>query len=234
VKIRYEDVDREQTPLGELLLQRYEAEGGEVGYQILIDGEFLMASHGAHSERAMVPLAAARLRRPARDLQVLIGGLGAGHTLREALDLPGAARVVVAEIGQQVVVWNRRYFAAVNGDALSDPRVEVVIDDVLARLRSARARYDLILLDVDNGPGYLAAEGNAALYTRDGLVESAGALRPGGVLAVWSPFRNPTFAARLAQVFEGWEEVDTLHLPERDGEPADVIYLAWSPREGDE
>ena len=231
MKILYQDVDREQTSLGELLLQRYEAEGGEHGYQILIDGEFLMASHGAHSERAMAPLAAARLRRPARDLQVLIGGLGAGHTLREALDLPGVGRVVVAEIGRQVVTWNRRYFASVNGDALADPRVEVVIGDVLALLRGVEARYDLILLDVDNGPGYLAAEGNAALYTRDGLAETARALRPGGALAVWSPFRNPTFVARLAQVFDGWEEVDTLHLPERDGEPADVIYLGWSPRE---
>ncbi len=224
--IDYEDVDRECTPLGELTLRRYRAETGEVGYEVAIDGNFLMASHGAHSERAMAPMAHERLRRPARDLHVLVGGLGAGHTLRAALDLPGVARVVVAEIGAKVVDWNRRYFADVNGGAVDDPRAEVRVADLANVLAGADAVYDLLLLDVDNGPGWLAAEGNADLYEVSGVRHCRAALRPGGVLAVWSPQPNPRFRATLGEVFEGVDEVDTTALGAELGEPGDAVYLA--------
>ncbi|MDP8222616.1 MAG: hypothetical protein P9L99_04595 [Candidatus Lernaella stagnicola] len=224
--LRYTQIDRETTPLGELTLRRYEAETGETGYEILIDGNFLMATHGAHSEKAMADLAHRRLQRSATQLTVLVGGLGAGHTLRAALDLPGVTRVVVAEIGAKVVEWNRRYFGEANGAAVEDPRVEIRIADLADVLREAEAAFDLLLLDVDNGPGWLAAPGNAELYETAGVEACRRALLPGGVLAVWSPQPNPRFLAALKQVFSVIEEIDTTAIGKPIAEPGDTVYVA--------
>jgi len=218
--IEYEVVDRETTELGELVLRRYRAETGEEGFEILIDGAFLMASHGSHSERAMASLAHDRLAE-SHDLTALVGGLGAGHTLRAALDLPGAARIVVAEIGSKVVEWNRRCFAEANGGAVDDERVEIVIDDLARVIDDHPGIFDLMLLDVDNGPGWLAAPGNAGLYTTDGVAACRRALAPGGVLAVWSPQPNPAFESTLRSVFSV-VEIETTSAPD---EPPSTIYL---------
>ena len=125
-----------------------------------------MASHGALGEVVMATEAYKRLPSPTPKLSALVGGLGAGHTLRAVLDLPDLAAVTVAEIGPKVVEWNRLYFAETNGHAIADPRVNLQIADVMEVLRAANASYHLILLDVDNGPGWLASAGNAHLYTQ--------------------------------------------------------------------
>lgn len=220
--IEYREIDREETPLGELVLRHYRASTGEEGYEILIDGAFLMASHGSHAERAMAGLGRQRLAPEAGRLTVLVGGLGAGHTLRAALDLDGVQRVVVAEIGAKVIEWNRLYFAEANGYAVDDPRVEIEIADLADVIDSSPKCFDLMLLDVDNGPGWLAAPENAGLYTSDGAAACRRFLRPGGVLAVWSPQPNPEFEATLRNVFP-IVEIETTHAPE---EPASTIYLA--------
>jgi len=221
MEIEYREVDREETELGELMLRRYRAETGEEGYEILIDGAFLMASHGSHSERAMAPLAHLRLAGNAKNLRVLVGGLGAGHTLRTTLDLPGVVQVVVAEIGSKVVEWNRRFFAEANDHAADDPRVEIVISDLAHVIDNNLGAFDLMLLDVDNGPGWLAAPGNAGLYDTDGVTACRRALQSGGVLAVWSPQPNPTFESTLRQVFPT-VEIETTSNPD---EPTSTIYL---------
>lgn len=226
MQIEYQEIDQEQTPLGTLTLSRYRAETGEVGYQIELDGSFLMATHGSHSERTMAGLALQRLHRPPTCLRILVGGLGAGHTLRAALDLPGVEEVVVVEIGAKVVEWNRRYFAAVNGNAVNDPRVTVKIGDLAEELE-ADAAYDLLLLDVDNGPGWLAAPANAGLYSMTGVQRCRAALRNGGVLAIWCPQHNPALATVLDQVFACTEEVETTTEARTAAEPASVISLAW-------
>jgi spermidine synthase len=225
--IEYELIERERTPLGELTLRRYRAETGEVGYEVAIDGNFLMASHGAHSERAMADLALQRFDGPREGLRVLVGGLGAGHTLRAALDLPGVERVVVAEIGAKVVEWNRLYFAEVNGGAVDDPRVEVRVADLAEVLGESAEPFHLALLDVDNGPGWLAAEGNAGLYEPDGIRRCRQILTPGGVLAVWSPQANPPFLRVLEAVFPSVVPVDTSEMGREVDEPGDVVYLAY-------
>lgn len=222
MEIEYEEIDREMTPLGVLTLRRYRASTGEEGYEILIDGAFLMATHGSHAERAMAGLAHARLASRARALTILVGGLGAGHTLRAALDLPEVERVVVAEIGAKVVEWNRRYFADANAHAVDDPRVEFVIDDLSRVINEHPRSFDLMLLDVDNGPGWLAAPGNAELYTTDGVEACRDALTPGGVLSVWCPQPNPTFEATLRRVFPTIS-AETTSAPD---EPSSTIYLA--------
>jgi spermidine synthase len=221
--IRTEALDHDQTPLGRLELRRFTA-GDEIGYEILIDGSFLMASHGSHSERHMAHCAFDRLRGPERPLTALVGGLGAGHTLRATLDLPHVERVVVAEIGAKVVEWNRRYFGEFNRQAVDDPRTEIVIDDVADVVRRSPSAFDLVLLDVDNGPGWLAADGNAGLYDRAGLEACRRCLKPGGVLAVWSPQANPEFEQSLSSVFGAWEAVDTSAIGRAEGEPGSVIY----------
>lgn len=218
-------IDRDPTPLGELTLERVETPAGEIGYQISIDRRYLMGSHGCHSERGMAPMAHERLRREARDLHVLVGGLGAGHTLRAALDLPGVTRVVVAEIGVKVAEWNRRYFAPFNGNAVDDARVTIRVADLADVLAGSPGGFDLLLLDVDNGPGWLAAEGNARLYEPWGVRACLDALRPGGVAAVWSPTRNPVFFETFRAVFPDAEELRTTDLAMESGESPDVIYV---------
>jgi spermidine synthase len=229
MEIEVRHVDRERTAFGELELREYLAPSGERGFEILLDGTFLMASHGSHAERAMARIAAERLSAPDHERTVLVGGLGAGHTLRAALDLPAVARVVVAEIGAKMVEWNRRFFADVNDAAVDDPRVEIRIDDVAHVVRHERERFDLVLLDVDNGPGWLASAANAWLYTTDGLRTVLASLRPHGVAAVWSPAANPELEATLPAVACAWERVDTSHLGRVEREPGAMIYILRAP-----
>ncbi len=225
MQIHYDLIDRDPTPFGELTLHRYRAESGEIGYEIRIDDAFLMASHGALGEVVMATEAYKRLPSPTPKLSALVGGLGAGHTLRAVLDLPDLAAVTVAEIGPKVVEWNRLYFAETNGHAIADPRVNLQIADVMEVLRAANASYHLILLDVDNGPGWLASAGNAHLYTQDGLAVCRRALAPPGILAIWSPNPNPPLEEALRDIFP---EVETLVSTDIDPQagPTDIIYLA--------
>jgi spermidine synthase len=221
----YELIDRDPTPLGELSLYRYRNADGDSGYEIRIDDNFLMASHGALGEVVMVQAAAQRLPKDMRDLSVLVGGLGAGHTLRAVLDRPGVAQVTVAEIGAKVADWNRLYFADTNGHAVDDPRVRVVVGDVAALIARSPHAFDLMLLDVDNGPDWLATQGNAALYTPEGLTRCKQALTSRGVLAIWSPGPNPLFETALKQVFADWQALRSVDLDPQAG-PTDVVYLA--------
>jgi len=160
-------------------------------------GGELMNSRSHGSEEKLAELACARLVGREHP-HVLIGGLGMGFTLAAALQqLGAAAQVTVAELVPEVVIWNRGALGEVAGRPLADPRVTVREENV-ARLIAARClTYDAILLDVDNGPEGLTRADNDWLYGGDGLSASYDALRPGGVLAVWSAGRDPAFTLRL-------------------------------------
>ncbi len=157
----------------------------------------LMNSRLSGSEVALAVRTCERLTDRARP-RVLIGGLGMGFTLRAALGAlgPGAA-VTVAELVPAVVAWARGPMAELFGDSLSDGRVGIVEGDVGALMRANAAAYDAILLDVDNGPEGLTRAGNDALYGLRGLGVARRALRPGGLLAVWSMGPDEAFAARM-------------------------------------
>jgi spermidine synthase len=164
---------------------------------ILAGGHDLMSSEDASSSRALAELGCEHLRE-AKAPRVLVGGLGMGYTLRAALDATGpGARVEVAELVPAVAEWNREFLAELAGRPLDDPRAVLVLGDVRARIRAGRGRHDAILLDVDNGPDALAHAQNDALYGRRGLEEARAALRPGGVLAVWSFSDDARFTRRL-------------------------------------
>lgn len=229
MRIEFFKVDHDATSLGTVALYRYEAETGEAGYEVRLNGEFLMATHGVCGEQAMAELAWQRRCDPAGGCAVLVAGLGAGHTLRAALDLPDVTSVEVVEISPKVVEWNRRFFRDVNGAALDDERVRVHVTDLMSLLRDRVGTYDLLLQDVDNGPGWLAARGNRAVYAEEGLTACGRALRPGGVLALWSPSPNLRLRTALESVFGQVDEVRTTG-PELDAVgPNDVVYLAQGP-----
>ena len=166
-------------------------------FAIMLGANQLMSSRLSGSEAALATLAfrqIASVEKPS----VLIGGLGMGFTLRAALKVLGnEAQVLVAELVPAVVAWARGPMAALFGDSLGDPRVEVREIDVGAAIAAGRAAYDAILLDVDNGPEGLTRAANKALYDAGGLAAAHLALRPNGVLAVWSSGPNPAFTKRL-------------------------------------
>ena len=165
-------------------------------YVLRVGGQELMSSAHHGSEEAMAAAGLERLARPAP--AVLIGGLGLGYTLRAALDLlPQSARVVVAEISQAVVDWNRGPLAPLANAPLTDPRVSVEVAEVARFAARTPLRFDAILLDVDNGPAALFRSGNQQLYEAAGLDSLRRALHPGGVLVLWSAGPAPGFMDRL-------------------------------------
>ncbi len=167
-------------------------------YSIMSGSIELMNSRLYGSEVALFKLAWAKAGAPAAP-RVLIGGLGMGFTLRAALaDLPQDASIVVAELVPDVIDWARGHLSPLYGDSLSDPRARIVQGDVADRLAEAKPPYDLILMDVDNGPDGLNREANDALYSLHGLTNLKRATKPGGVVSIWSAAPDDKFARRFA------------------------------------
>src|SRR6266850_1406590 len=156
----------------------------------------LMSSRLSGSEEALATLACRRIEAVKRP-HLLIGGLGMGFTLRAALAVLGSdARIMVAELVPAVIGWARGPMADIFGDSLDDPRASIREADVVDVIRSHDSAFDAILLDVDNGPEGLIRKANDALYDLKGLNAIRRALRPGGVLAVWSSRPNPLSSNR--------------------------------------
>ena len=176
-------------------------------FSILLGAVELMNSRLSGSEEALATLTCERLADRAGPA-LLIGGLGMGFTLRAALGALGpSARVTVAELVPEVVEWARGPMADLFADCLQDPRVGVVAGDVGARIRAGAAAYDAILLDVDNGPAGQTRDSNDGLYGLRGLAEARRALRPGGILSVWSVDPNDAFRQRMRAAGFAVEEV---------------------------
>lgn len=179
---------------GDLQLYRHDRD-----FTFRVRGVELMSSREHGSEELLAELALARL--PSTDsARVLVGGLGMGFTLARVLQLVGAAAAVeVVELVPEVVTWNREWLGDLNGHPLRDARVTVIEGDVARHIRDARSKYDAILLDVDNGPEGLMRETNDRLYSGRGLIAAGVALRPGGVMAIWSAANHPWFKGRISR-----------------------------------
>jgi spermidine synthase len=216
-----EYLDSAQVPGGqELKLYRRGAD-----HMIVLDRNELMSSRMSGSEKQLALMTIERLRGR-KAPHILIGGYGMGFTLRAALGvLDGAAKVTVAELVPKIIEWARGPMVDLMAGCLDDPRVHLVIDDVVPVIAAGHGSYDAILLDVDNGPDGLTAAANDRLYSRAGLQTAKAALKPGGILAVWSAGSDDVFANRLRNA--GFL-VDEVAVKARDNGkgPRHVIWFA--------
>ena len=196
---------------------------------VRVNGITLMSSRQHGSEEVLAERALAGLR-DVPDARVLVGGLGLGFTLRASLDRLGPdATVVCSELFPAIVEWNRGPLGHLAGHPLRDPRVELDVGDVLHRVSQPDDGFDAIMLDVDNGPEAFTTSTNNRLYGRQGLALLHEALRPGGMLAVWSAFPSPEFERRLRG--SGYR-VNVAPARARAGKgPRHWLFLARTPGE---
>jgi len=219
---------RSQDEHGEVALRRR----GEV-LELVVGGVFAMDTVDVSTEVELATLALARLPRRRSGLAVLVGGLGLGFTTRHVLADPRVGRVVVAELHAVLVEWVRTGLVPPAAGLLDDPRVEVAVADVRDTVAAApQASFDAVVLDVDNGPGFLVHAANAAVYAAPFLAAVADRLRPGGVLAVWSADPAPALRTVLADVVGPCEEL--LRTVVRDGRTLTyATYVAVRPAAGE-
>ena len=214
-------LDRRDGPYGEVVLRRHAGQ-----YEIIANGCFLMDTSDGRSERLLVDAALAALDAPGgpRDgLRLLIGGLGVGFSLARAAAEPRWGDIAVVERETAVIDWHRAGpLAAFSGNALDDPRVRVVQDDLVGYVRDAETRFDALCLDIDNGPDWTVTENNGTLYSPSGLLACRERLEPAGVLAVWSARPSADFEAALRDA--GFSDVRTLEVPVTRGVP-DVVHV---------
>jgi spermidine synthase len=204
---------------GELRLMR---RGNE--FSIMAGATVLMNSRMSGSETMLAELACDRLRGR-RNCRMLLGGYGMGFTLRAALTGLGAdARIQVAELVPAIMEWARGPMAEYTADCLDDPRVSIHEDDVASLIASARSSFDAILLDVDNGPDGFSRNANDRLYDLRGLEAARKALRPKGLLAIWSAAPDREFANRLARAGFAVDEIKARSNKGRGGRH--VIWAA--------
>jgi spermidine synthase len=186
-----ETIDTALVGNDEFVLARHDDD-----WVVRVNSRTLMSSRMHASEEALAEHALELFDEPRA---VLVGGLGLGFTLRAVLDrVASDAVVTVAELVPELVGWNRAQLAELNDRALEDPRCDVVVGDVFETIKRARAAFDVILLDVDNGPIALSHASNQRLYSEYGLRACHQSLRSAGVLAVWSSGPNARFERRLA------------------------------------
>ncbi len=205
-------LERADGVCGELVLRQ----AGD-HHEIIANGMFLMDTRSGESERLLVRAAADRMRAGGT---LLVGGLGVGFSLREALRLPDVGKVVVVEREEAVIRWNNGPFG--NADALADPRTQCVHADLVSWLTASTDVFDALCLDIDNGPEWTLDATNASLYSPTGLRMLAARLARGGVLAVWSANVSQGFLDRLRSQFRA---VEALEVPVARGEP-DLVYVA--------
>lgn len=223
--IPWEELDRAPIPGedSELILRKRDTE-----YSIRTTTTELMNSRLHGSEDALAELACKRLQKRSA-LHLLVGGLGLGYTLAAALEHSGAdTHITVSELVPAVINWNREHFGHLAGFPLHDSRVSVQQGDVVKTISSKKSAWDAILLDVDNGPDGLTRESNTRLYGTSGLKNAFTALRPGGILAVWSYGPDEGFTRRLRKcLFK--TEVVTVRARKPGKGRRHTIWLATKP-----
>lgn len=184
--------------------------GGD--WVIRVGLQILMSNRMHSSEESLAEIA---LEKVPGAQAVLVGGLGLGYTARAVLDrVQAEAKVIVSELVPELVDWNHRYLGVLAGRPLADPRCQVVVGDVFDEMARSPSFYDAILLDVDNGPRKLTQAKNQRLYGDGGVRACLAALRPGGVLAVWSSGPNARYQRKLEKHAA---EVEVRSVPARTG-----------------
>ncbi len=192
-------LSRVTTPHGELQLQRWTEtdEKGQPVYEVIFNGVFLMASYNELSEKALATLAIEPLTSDRQDLRILIGGLGIRYSLRATLDDDRIQAVDVVEIEEHIIRWSKGVFSKQNHHACSDSRVHVIQMDLGDYITQTDKTYDAIILDIDNGPTWLALASNQRLYEKPALRKFRALLRDAGVFTIWAPHQCAPFQNRL-------------------------------------
>ncbi|MEO5665833.1 MAG: hypothetical protein ABIR39_21400 [Nocardioides sp.] len=196
------EVARAETERGEVVLRRRTSEGPDV-LELRVNGVFVMDTLETGTE---IALAAAALDLVPDPRDVVVGGLGLGFTAGRVLADTRVERVLVVEIEESLVGWMRNGTVPHGPALLADRRLKIINADILMAIAEARSTYDLILLDVDNGPGYLVHDDNARVYEQSFLSRCGDLLNPGGVLAIWSASAEPELLAAMRAVFADAEE----------------------------
>jgi len=204
MSLRFEELDFQATPMGDLSLRRrIEPTLGVDVFEVKLGEEFLMSSLFTVAEEELATLGLAAVT--GTDLDVLVGGLGLGYTAVAALADPHVRSVTVIDALPAVIDWHRRGLLPVSATLTDDPRTALVLDDFFALMRrepEASTRYDAILLDVDHSPRHQLDPSHADLYTVDGMRALARHLTSRGVFALWSDDPpDEEFLARASVVF---------------------------------
>jgi spermidine synthase len=207
--MQHVEIARAETERGELVLRERRPDADDPGaptaLELRANGVFVMDTVEVSTERALATAALAAVADPRA---VVVGGLGLGFTMHEVLADARVETCAVVEVEQALVDWMRDGTISHGPALMADERVRVVVADVAVAVAEAReASYDLVLLDVDNGPGHLVHDANAALYEQPFLESVRRVLRPGGALAVWSSAEAPELAAAVGAVFDDVEAV---------------------------
>ncbi|GAA3191968.1 spermidine synthase [Dactylosporangium siamense] len=232
---RFEELDWQQTPIGEVSLRRRRDPSLEVEvYEVKLGDEYLMSSLFTVAEVALATLGLAAL--PGGPLQVVVGGLGLGYTAHAALEDLRVESLLVVDYLDAVIGWHRRGLLPLSAALTDDPRCRLVHGDFFALTAgddgydpaAPGRRFDAVLLDIDHSPSHLLHPGNGGFYTVAGLQRLAGHLRPGGVFGLWS--NDPpddAFTATLAEVFAGARaEVVAFDNPLQRRQSTNTVYVA--------
>lgn len=188
-------ISRVTTPRGEIQLQKVEKH-----YEIILNGVFIMATYNGLSEKQMFSTAFNYLDEP-QNLKVLIGGLGVGFTLEAAVRKRKVSKVDVVEIEPVIIEWNEKYFSKLNRKAVFNKKVNVINDDFKAYINKTGEDYDIICVDVDNGPDWVVLESNKDLYKASTLTRLHEILKKGGVLSIWSAEKSSSLFNSMKKVF---------------------------------
>ncbi len=213
VAVESVEIARAETERGDVVLRRRTCGTAADVLELRVNGVFVMDTAETSSE---IELAAQALDLVDEPTSVLIGGLGLGFTLQRVLADTRVERAVVVEIEEPLIEWMRNGTVPHGPGILADARATVVNADIAMAISEARSTYDLVLLDVDNGPGYLVHDANEAVYEAQFLHRCREVLAPGGVLVVWSANAAPGLLAAMRQVFgEAEEQAHDVLLQER-------------------
>ena len=197
------EIARAETERGDVVLRRRTSQTAADVVELRVNGVFVMDTSETTSE---IELAVQALDLVDEPSTVLVGGLGLGFTLQRVLADVRVERAVVVEIEEPLIEWMRNGTVPHGPAILADERATVVNADIAMAIAEARSSYDLVLLDVDNGPGYLVHEGNEAVYEERFLSRCRDVLSPGGVLVIWSANPAPELLAAMQEVFGAAEE----------------------------
>jgi spermidine synthase len=231
----FRELDWRQTPMGDLILRlrRSPSLGGAEVYEVTLNGEFLMSSAVHRSEAALAELALEAFGED-RPRDVLVGGLGLGHTAVAALRDERVRRLDVVESLEPVIGWHRDRRVPAAAELMEDPRCRLIHDDFFRRVEEAdgaEPRCDLILVDIDHSPDAWLDDAHGRFYSEAGLGRLTDRLNPGGVFALWSAeLVDEPFLDRLRRVFEAVREHPiAFRHPMLHREEQNAVVVAQAP-----